>query len=546
MIRQNYLVYLLVAVWLVGCSTPQPAPTALPTLPATMLPEATLPEMETTISAPATQSSSMPEPTPTLIPTPWLQAQEPIYNPNTLPGASIPYLSSLGQLAFIEDGLLYVETTPGSGEFQEIGRYSTSARWSPDGTKLLYDASQSAPDLGQETSVVFDEYRIWFAERGASESLNKLIPGFPQPPYIGDGWIPTYTSGPTPFRNDWTPYDWQNALSGWSPDSTKILFVNLVEPDRLLTTFPGANTISIADMENGEFRLGAEANLISAVYPVDGRSFVLQDHCGPDCEWLSGYNLLGELTWQLPWVTGGYFAISSDRTFLVNAGRIAFFDPTDTNTVDEINPLTGEFKEIWRLRPNQSFPFASVVYPTRLSPDSRYVSFYVLEDEQVHMQIIDREGNEHLQIPNALLYHWDPPDGLIALQPGSDGTPGSVQLELWGFSGGGHATILGPVSETFNEAEWSPDFHYLAICSYDSANQQQNVRLWDRQSNQILEVQSALASEANLCSFAWMPNSSLLYYRLGRVEPTEIRSRLYAYDTRSAGLQEVTASPSQP
>ncbi len=350
MLKHNLSVLFAISLLLTACGQPAPAPdvTSIPPVLATAA---------ATVTAAVTVEPSILTATPTE--TPQISSTLPLPDdpaaslPIIIAGASPAFLSSLGQLAFIQYGVLVVETAPGNGVFTEISRYVNFARWSPDGSKLLFDVNPIPLSDPAVDDAQLADYRIWFSQASQIMAITDIIPGFPQAPYTAASWIPQAPAAPAAFQNAWIPAKKPGGQTTWSTDSNQILFVNLTNSVNLPVSFPGSNTVIIADLNKQNFWLASEAVYISRVMPTRDSTFILQDHCGALCEWLTGYDLQGNELWELPWVTDGSFAVASNASFLVNAGRISYAEPTDTNTVDIIETVTGEFRPIWHLAPDE-------------------------------------------------------------------------------------------------------------------------------------------------------------------------------------------------
>ena len=125
-------------------------------------------------------------------------------------------MSSKGQLAYIRDEILYMETAPQTGEFEEIGRYTHTAAWSPDGTQIVYSTANVPKAVYDDPTVIYDQ-RLWFVPDNSDISLSELITNYPDP-------------APRVYELYWTP------------DGTKVLMgasLNLTEWEENNYTFDG-------------------------------------------------------------------------------------------------------------------------------------------------------------------------------------------------------------------------------------------------------------------------------------------------------------------
>jgi len=410
-------------------------------------------------------------------------------------GASPALISSRGQVAFIQDSVLFVEGDPGTSQYTEIARFVRYARWSPDGSRLLYDQNAAASQDNTRSGDFIEDYQLWSADQKQAISLSSLVTDFPSPPYLVDGWIPRHESGPAAFSTEWIDYAWKPDTTTWSPDGEKILFVNLVSPDRLPVSFPGSQTVSVADLSTGKFWLAAEAVLISALHPADGHTFLLQDHCGSPCEWLTGYSIQGEKRWELPWVTTGFYGLTPDRQSIINAGRIAINEPTQPNTVDRVDIQSGSVEIIWELASADYFPLQSELSRVLISADGSYSSFNIARTssagEEYYLAIIDWQGNLQALLANAISVSWSTLGVLTILQLPDVNKPGEVLLANWQPGDDSPLPIFGPDQVAVVEGIWSPDGQALALCTFDPGTQSLQIHTWQQGDREPNEVQSA-------------------------------------------------------
>jgi hypothetical protein len=547
--RMKPLTLLLIAgVLIAACGAPAPAPS-----PAPVEPSPTMPLPGTTRSTPAAEPTLAATPgtadtsaiTEVLTTSLGLPPQTGAPAPLTPLGASPAFLSSRGQLAYIQDGVLMVESAAQSGAFTEIARYATYARWSPDGSRLLFDTNPELISYSGEAGIYLLDYKLWHAADGLVTSLTALE-GFPPPPYLAGAWIPLFQPNPAAFQSTWIPGDLAQGQTVWSPDGNLIYFINIVEPERLPVSFPGSNTVVVADLAAGRSFLAAEAVLISRVLPLPGEAFILQDHCGELCEWLTAYNLQGRELWHLPWVTDGAYAVTDDGAALINAGRITYDQPTETNTVDRIDTGGGDYHPIWTLAPDEYF-MPSNLYQTGLSADGSLVSFNLFRGEALFLQAADLQGKSYGQMPDAVNLGWQPGNGLMALQLVRGGDAGQVQLVYWHPPSGGSITVFGPTAFVPVDGAWSQDGAHFAFCTFDPVSATQSVYLWSPADPTVQEVQTAPAGQAVHCNPTWLGDSSRLFFNLvdgpANAATGRLVSSLWQYTLANGLAAQISANP---
>lgn len=534
---------LILAILLISCQS------GVPPASPTPAPSATASATSSNLPGPQVVESTPTQETPELL-APASTATPP--SPALAPGAGVSQalVSSRGQVAYIRDSVLFVEDDPGTLQFSEIAHFVRFARWSPDGSRLLFDRNEAVSQDNTRAGALIEDYQLWLADLKQVVSLGSMIPDFPAPPYLLQGWIPLHESGPAAFRPEWIDYAWKLDTTAWSSDGNKILFVNLVSPERLPVSFPGSQTVSVADLETGEFRLAAEAVLISALHPLDGQIFLLQDHCGSPCEWLTGYNLFGEKQWELPWVTTGFFALTPDRQHLVNAGRIAINEPTRPNTVDLVDTQDGSVQVIWELESEDYFPLQSELSRVLLSPDGSFASFNIARGtpsgEEYFLAVIDLPGGLNDLIPNAVSVAWSAYGELTVLQLPDPARPGEVRLANWITGQNDLQTIYGPLQAALIEGIWSPDGNHLAFCSFDPHNQSIEINAWARETGELIKVKSAPSPAGRLCNLVWLPDSSAFYFNLSYPNGTLTSLDLWRFQTSTHQAEPVARSAVLP
>ncbi|MCI0731579.1 MAG: hypothetical protein L0332_33290 [Chloroflexi bacterium] len=237
-------------------------------------------------------------------------------------------LSTLGQLAFVGDGVLFVETAPGSGQFEEIGRYARTAAWSPAGNRLVYSLVDT-PDIFNNPAGIYEQ-RIWSAIDENDVTLAQFFSNFPNPPYHVE-------------------------QAYWSPDGTKILFqAALDERHEEAKIYLNNFILATADFSQGTFTDNKFIPSLQSPVWLTNEVYILRHHCGSPCEGYAAYDYSGQLVWSLYWDTAGIVAFAPQGNFMINAGRIdtTSWDDIPSEpyppTVDEIDLITGEVKILWQ------------------------------------------------------------------------------------------------------------------------------------------------------------------------------------------------------
>jgi hypothetical protein len=264
----------------------RPSATHLPTLTPT--PQATaMPELVATDEMP--RATAVPTFTPIPSPTP-----DPHLSQMATSNGRISHVtvSSLGQLAFIEGSVLWVETA--AGEFAEIGSYAQTAVWSPDGSQLLYSLTNTF-DIFNDPNASFEQ-RLWSAADGSDISLSELITNYPSPPY-----------------NVFDVF--------WSPDGTKILMKATLDK-RYDAAVVDISSHILVTVDLNQSILTGDNFIPSNQRPVwlTDEFYVLWYHCGSPCASISVYDYLGNLIWAPEQATNGLIAFAPVDNFMINMG----------------------------------------------------------------------------------------------------------------------------------------------------------------------------------------------------------------------------------
>ena len=405
------LVIGLTAVFtLTACQTNTPAtptPLAAATSQSSHTPVPTIEVMETAVPT----STPSPTATQTTTPTPFL-------------AVSAPILSSQGQLAYIKNETLFVETAPNSGTFTEITQFVHDGAWSSDGRKLVLFIS-AIPNESE-----FSNISVWDADANSLSNFGDMLSNFPpQVTLPSDGTI----------RN----LNFENIR--WSPSNSKI---SLTIWDSLE---PGIGGVWIADFDEASFNLEINGYSTAQSWWLDEQTILVDRHCGSPCQGLTAYNN-GELLWELPWQTAGQFVLSSNNRFLINTGRVIGREAFAS--VDEVNLTTGEIKIIWQATEPGYFP----LFPTTLSSDDNFIGFHFggndLWSDPGDLYIIDRNGRSYGQRPKSVIVDWRPGGGPVIQETVAEG---QTQLLYWPLDGSPVQVFAELGSVDFVAGKWSED-----------------------------------------------------------------------------------------
>ncbi|MCB9418368.1 MAG: PD40 domain-containing protein [Ardenticatenaceae bacterium] len=463
----------------------RPLATPIPPAPpqSTAFDQTITPTIETTteiIDSTATEPSNFPQ-SPTLTPT-----------ATPIPGISLPILSSLGQLAYIQDQVLYVESKTGSNEFQAMDSFVETAVWSPDGTKLLY-TSNSAPGRGASVN----DHRIWLSSENINFSLAEQIVDFPTPPYVYPAAYP------------------QTDYIKWLPDSNRILFFGLVPYEEEHAEYFA--TISLVDLEKRSIDLlndqfDAQRDRILSVTDTN---FLIITHCGAPCKMIAAYDYTGQSLWDEPWGTAaGLFAITPNRGFIIDAGYSG--GVSSTTGLAKIDIVSRDFTIIWEPQNAPNNDYFRFIAP-QISPDNKFISFNrgPWDDYPAfnlgRLYVIDQNGRTYGQLENGLVLDWRPTGGLVATQSLDDGTN---QLIYWPLDGTANKVFVPPYNFSFKDGKWSPDGQYFAFNALDESIGASYLYVWHLDSNLPNLIQVTTSVEA-FDNFTWLPDSSSFYFNLG-------------------------------
>ena len=456
-------------------TTPQPSIT----------PTATMPLLETAV--------------PTSTPSPTVTQASPTPTETPYSSVSRPILSRQGQLAFIKNQTLFVETAVGTGEFQEVARFVNDGEWANDGERIALYIS-NVPNVIDNENIA-----LWDRQTNTVTYLTNLIADFP----------PAF-----PEENN-KVLNLENIK--WSPSNTKILFTVWEQLE------PGIGGVWVADFNDASFDLEINGYSTKQSWWLDENTILVGWHCGAPCEGLTAYSN-GEIIWELPWQTGGFFTFSSNHKFLINAGRVMGREPFAT--VEEIDLATGEIKIIWQATEPGYFP----LFPINLSPDDNFISFHFGGSDPFSnpgtLYVIDRSGRSYGQRPNSVIMDWRPDGGPVVKEYIEDE---QTQLVYWPLDGAAVRVFVSPKTFEFGEGKWSGDGRFFIYSAVDEAENKSYAYLWQPESGVPILLHAADGTDG-FGNFAWLPDSTGVYFNLGREElwKFEVESELLTLIASSA------------
>lgn len=411
-----------------------------------------------------------------------MPAQIPTTTPS--PGILRPILSRDGQLAFIKNQMLMVETAPRNGDFTEIAQFVNDGAWSPDGLKLAFFINDIPDNLDNEN------VSVWEAGTNTITSLGDIVSDFPPE-------LPLLSEGNNRVLH------LENLK--WSPNNESISFTVWD------TLEAGIGGVWIADFINANFNLAVQEFSTYQSWWINENTVLVDWHCGSPCEGLTAYKN-GELLWELPWQTAGQFALSLNNEFLINTGRIMGREPFAT--VEEIDLATGEIKIIWEATEQGYFP----LFSTNLSPDNNFISFHFggsdLWLDPGNLYIIDRNGRSYGQRPNSVIMDWRPGGGPVVQESVAEG---QTQLVYWPLDGEAVRVFVSPNSFVFGEGKWSGDGRFFIYSAVDEAENKSYLYLWQSENDAPTLLHSGAGTDG-FRNFAWLPDSTGVYFNLGQME----------------------------
>lgn len=520
---RRFLLALLVSVVLAGCgvdvTVTNEVAAAMPTLPApnvTPSPVPTSVPTHTPTLTPSPSSTATPQvtPSPTLTRPP-TRTPRPTATPEGqfAPLVSEPFLSSLGQLAYVENQVLWVETEPGSGNFLAVDHYVSQAQWSADGSRLLYDWSGSLRPINLNNYWVYSEdFRLYTPADQNSLSFNENIAGFPTSPAIEE---PCY------LREETTNLSYR--FLNLSPDGSRILFA-VVRNDTV------NDLITLVDVEaKTHTAIIRCTEVYKTLVPfINDTTFITQTHCGSPCQVLEGYDFNGNRVWELPWSVAVQFDLSADGQTIINGGH--FVPPDDPLwTITLIDFKTGSITNLVPLvdltLPERTY-FTPFVRPA-LSLDGNLIGFYYGGvDSYSPLYIIDQAGNLIEQWADSEVIDWRPGGGPVIRQH-----VGEAEYQLvYSALNGAAATLITTSSNLITVGRWSPDGQFFIYTDGDE------VYLWQLGAAAPSLVYSGITKHYDLLrDFAWTPDSQRVYFTINELE-------LWVYEVVTGEVRLIAAA----
>lgn len=526
---RRFLLALLVSVVLAGCGavdvtmtreiaaatptlvvstlTPFPALTTLPShTPTFTLPPTSTPAPQTTPSPSLTRPPTR-TPRPTATPEGQMRA--------TL---SDPILSRQGQLAYVANEILWLETAPGSGNFVALDGYVTGVHWSEDGSKLLFGwNSKPYPVDGGYGPGFPEDYRLYSVASGEIWSLKEKIPGFLALP--SEIEICSHHE----YVNDWA-----SSFMNWSPDGSKIMF-------RLRPNGSLEELLTLVDLHTQIYTvLLTCSDYLESVPFITDNVFVTRYHCGSPCQTLEGYNYQGNLVWNLPWVVSSQVTLANDGRSIVSLGRLMSDEP-QPQVIDFIDMDTGVVTPITPLLDEPMVAYFHPFFEPALSPDGNFIGFYYGGEgsgKPFMLYIVDQEGFLIGGSPYSWIVDWRLNGGPVINQL-IDGTNQLLYLPL---DNAAATPITALVPLQFPEGRWSPDGRFFIYTALDEAKKMASIYLWQPGDVEPTLIHSvASLGHYQDFGFSWMPDSSRVYFNPGWAE-------LWVYEVATGEVRLLAAA----
>ncbi len=473
---------------------------------------------ETATAVSPTSTSIPPTDIPTNTPTSTAAATPPVPTPTAIPPTHTPTpafllpadaadvfvqniaLSSLGQLVYIRDGILYMESAPQTSLFEQISEHVSVAAWSPDGSELLYSTTVIS-NTDTDDPIEIYEQRLWSVTEKDDVSLSELISNYPNPAYAVNEVY-------------------------WTPNGAKILLQSSLsdaEFEEIGHNFQ--NKLSVVDFESKTY---TENQLIESnqwIIWLTDDVYVLRFHCGSPCADISAYDYTGALAWSPYWDTGGFVAFVPNGNFMINVGRIdtKLTDSIPTEpylpTLDKIILSTGAVDVLWELPVRDDY-FTPFIMPS-ISPDEQHFSFsFGSWSYPSVLYIVDEDGNEHGQYENSYMLDWrENGDFMVNTLLES----GENQLRL--------ISLDGLVQEIFNTnpdveimddsyilgegGGWSPDGKHFAFITKNKIDDTAQIYIWNSDIGDPQLIHS-VNNDKSFRNMAWLPDSNGIYFTSGK------------------------------
>ncbi|MBK8901993.1 MAG: PQQ-like beta-propeller repeat protein [Anaerolineaceae bacterium] len=443
---------------LAALATTQPSHTPTPTIAVT--------ETAVPTSTPFPTQTPTTAPTPTVTATPFLEVSRSI-------------VSSQGQLAFIMNQALFVETAVGSATFTTFEGDIRAPIWSPQGDRLLFYICPVYEQIFCEEP----EWMLYNLERDETSSLTDRFPNLPS----GDIGNPT-----------------------WLNSGEKLLFRRLFE-----------GNVDVLDLNTGSFSTPIRVFRTIGVWELAGEKLLVHDQFGTWANELHVFTLDGAIVWSYPNPNPEF----SDYPG-ANAGVLGFSEEGQLLIILEPDENLDEFAAFYHFDP-VSFEIErlfsvqlAVASSVSLSPDGQFAAFYVPREnaqneyEDRDLTIVDQNGRSYGQRPNSVIVDWRPGGGPVVKERMADG---QTQLVYWPLDGSAVQVFVNPTSFEFGAGKWSGDGRYLIYSSVDDAANQSHLTLWQPENGAPMLLQTAVGSDG-FRNFAWLPDSTGVYFNLGRTE----------------------------
>jgi hypothetical protein len=458
----------LITAVLAACQTSDPTPLAAAPTAATQPSHTPTPTMVVAETAVSTSTPS-PTQTPTTAPTPTATAT-PLFE------VSRPILSSQGQLAFIKNQTLFVETAVDSNTFNTFEGDIGATIWSPQGDRLLF---YICPVSGQ----IFCEEPDWMILNLRTNdlfNLNEQISGMPRG-FLG--------------KTIW-------AKSG------ELIFLNKILEGDIFTI----------NLATSEFSLFLNSlRLPRGIWELPHEKLLIQNNLGTWANELHVYDLNGAILWSFPnsrsWgIEGGNAGILG---FSAEGHLLIILEPDESlNEFATLYHFNTTTFDIERLATYPILPGAS----TDISPDGQFIALYIpIEQgnfEDSALMIVDQNGRSYGQRPNSFIVDWRPGGGPVVQESMVDG---QTQLVYWPLDGADAQVLVEPGLFEVDAGKWSGDGRFFIYSTVDEAANQSHLYLWQPGNGAPMLRQTAVGTDG-FRNFAWMPDSTAVYFNLGQTE----------------------------
>jgi hypothetical protein len=111
---------------------------------------------------------------------------------------------------------------------------------------------------------------------------------------------------------------------------------------------------------------------------------------------------------------------------------------------------------------------------------------------------------------------------------------GQMQLLYWPLDGTEAQVFDSLESAVFGQGKWSGDGRFFIYSTVDETNNQSNLYLWRPEINSPTLLQSAAGTDG-FRNFAWLPDSSGVYFNLGQTE-------LWKFEAETESLSLIASS----